>query len=151
MNFGRRGGFAAPRGIASARLADLVGPNAVARHERPDGVGLGAEPSLSSGVVLSAQAMARFSGADRRTTGFVCPLDRASMRHALDNPEPHAPRQAPESHAAIEALLMSAEDRGPLMHAHVGMMLALHGAKPIPEYDSSKEKHWGRRKLKRDE
>jgi hypothetical protein len=31
------------------------------------------------------------------------------------------------------------------------MMLALHGAKPIPEYDSSKEKHWGRRKLKRDE
>jgi hypothetical protein len=31
------------------------------------------------------------------------------------------------------------------------MMLALHGAKPIPEYDPSKEKHWGRRKLKRDE
>jgi hypothetical protein len=41
--------------------------------------------------------------------------------------------------AAIEALLMAAEDRGPLMHAHVGMMLALHGAKPIPEYNSSKE------------
>jgi hypothetical protein len=32
---------------------------------------------------------------------------------------------------------MAAEDRGPLMHAHVGMMLALHGTKPIPEYDSS--------------
>jgi hypothetical protein len=29
--------------------------------------------------------------------------------------------------AAAEALLMVAEDRGPLMHAHVGMMLALHG------------------------
>jgi hypothetical protein len=29
------------------------------------------------------------------------------------------------------------------MHAHVGMMLTLHGAKPIPEYDSSKEKHGG--------
>jgi hypothetical protein len=29
------------------------------------------------------------------------------------------------------------------------MMLALHGAKPIPEYNPSKEKHWGRRKLKR--
>ena len=27
---------------------------------------------------------------------------------------------------------MAAEDRGPLVHAHVGMMLALHGA---PEYD----------------
>jgi hypothetical protein len=45
----------------------------------------------------------------------------------------------------------AAEDRGPLMHAHVGMMLALHGAKPIPEYDPSKTKRWGRRKLKRDE
>jgi hypothetical protein len=48
-------------------------------------------------------------------------------------------------------VIMAAEDHGPLMHAHVGMMLALHGTKPIPEYDSSKEKHWGRRKLKRDE
>jgi hypothetical protein len=48
--------------------------------------------------------------------------------------------------------MMAAEDRRPLMHAHVGMMLALHGAKPIPEYDSSKVKaHWGRRKLKGDE
>jgi hypothetical protein len=37
------------------------------------------------------------------------------------------------------------------MHAHVGIMLALHGAKPIPEYNPSKEKYWGRRKLKRDE
>ena len=54
---------------------------------------------------------------------------------------PKSKQQAPEWHAAIEALLMSAEDRGPSMHAHVGMMLALHGAKPIPEYDSSKEKH----------
>jgi hypothetical protein len=33
---------------------------------------------------------------------------------------------------------MAAEDRGPLMHAHVGMMLALHGAKPIPEARPSK-------------
>jgi hypothetical protein len=32
--------------------------------------------------------------------------------------------------AAAEALMMAAEA---LMHAHVGMMLALHGAKPIPE------------------
>jgi hypothetical protein len=48
-------------------------------------------------------------------------------------------------------LLMAAEDRGLLMHAPIGRMPALHGAKPIPEYDSSKERHWGRRKLKRDE
>ena len=64
---------------------------------------------------------------------------------------PKAKQQSPEWQAATEALLMAAEDRGPLMHAHVGMMLALHVAKPIPEYDSSKERHWGRRKLKRDE
>jgi hypothetical protein len=62
-----------------------------------------------------------------------------------------AKQQRPEWQAAAEALLMAAEDRGPLMHAHVGMMLALHGAKPMPECDSSKEKHWGRRKLKRDQ
>jgi hypothetical protein len=64
---------------------------------------------------------------------------------------PGKARQADEWQTAIEALLMAAENREPLMHAHVGMMLALHGAKPIPEYDSSKEKHWGKRKLKRDE
>jgi hypothetical protein len=62
---------------------------------------------------------------------------------------PKSEQQAPEWQVAAEALLMAAEDRGPLMHAHVGMMLALQGAKPIPEYDSSKERHWGWRKLKR--
>ena len=30
----------------------------------------------------------------RKTTGFVCPLNRASMRHAMDDPEPCASRQA---------------------------------------------------------
>jgi len=55
MNFGRRGGFALPRSIASARLADLVGPNAVAGHQRLDGVGLEHDPEracphLDSGV-----------------------------------------------------------------------------------------------------
>jgi hypothetical protein len=33
---------------------------------------------------------------------------------------------------------MAAEDRGPLMHAHVDMMLALHGAKPSPEFNPTK-------------
>ena len=64
---------------------------------------------------------------------------------------PAAEQQGPEWQAAGEAVIMAAEDRGPLMHAHIGMMLALHGAKPIPEYDSSKATRWGRRKLKRDE
>jgi hypothetical protein len=64
---------------------------------------------------------------------------------------PKAEQLRGEWQAAVEAVIMAAEDRGPLMHAHVGMMLALHGAKPIPEYNPSKEKHWGKRKLKRDE
>jgi hypothetical protein len=54
-----------------------------------------------------------------------------------------------EWRAATEALIMAVEDRGPLMHAHVGMMLALHGAKPIPEAMSAKTR-WGKRKLARD-
>ena len=58
---------------------------------------------------------------------------------------PKSVQQSPEWQAAGEAVIMAAEDRGPLMHAHVGMMLALHGAKPIPEARQSKA-HWGRRK-----
>jgi hypothetical protein len=38
---------------------------------------------------------------------------------------PKSQQQAPEWQAATEALLMAAEDRGPLPHTHVGMMLAL--------------------------
>ena len=52
---------------------------------------------------------------------------------------PQSKQFSPEWQVAAEAVIMAAEDRGPLMHAHVGMMLALHGAKPIPEYDSSKK------------
>jgi len=37
---------------------------------------------------------------------------------------PKAKQQSPEWQAAAEALLMAAEDRGALMHAHIGMMLA---------------------------
>jgi hypothetical protein len=65
---------------------------------------------------------------------------------------PAAEQQNPEWQAAAgEAVIVAVEDRGPLMHAHVGMMLALLGAKPIPEYDSSKTTHWDKRKLKGDQ
>src|SRR5450755_337330 len=40
---------------------------------------------------------------------------------------PKSAQQSPEWQAAGEAVIMAAEDRGPLMHAHLGMMLALHG------------------------
>jgi hypothetical protein len=39
---------------------------------------------------------------------------------------PGKTRQSDEWQAAIEALLMAAEDRGPLMHARIGMLTALN-------------------------
>ena len=45
---------------------------------------------------------------------------------------------------------MAAEERGPLLHARVGMLRALnHGKERV--YSDRKETHWGKRKLKRDE
>jgi len=35
--------------------------------------------------------------------------------------------------AAIEAVIMAAEDRGPLMHARIGMLRALNHGKPNPD------------------
>ena len=52
--------------------------------------------------------------------------------------------------AAIEALIMAAEDRGPLMHARVGMLRALNRHVEREFNPSRKDPHWGRRKLARD-
>jgi len=53
--------------------------------------------------------------------------------------------------AAIEALIMAAEGRGPLLHARVGMLRAMnHGRERVFRTDR-KETHWGKRKLKRDQ
>jgi hypothetical protein len=53
--------------------------------------------------------------------------------------------------AVVEALIMVAERRGPLLHARVGMLRAMnHGVERV--FNSNrKDTHWGRRKLKRDE
>lgn len=62
-------------------------------------------------------------------------------------------KETAEDHwqAAIEALMMAAEDRGPLLHARVGMLRALkHGVEPV--FNSSrKDPHWKRRKLARNQ
>jgi hypothetical protein len=52
--------------------------------------------------------------------------DAASFILAL----PKAKQQSPEWQTAGEAVLMAAEDRGPMMDAHIGMMKALHHGKP---------------------
>ena len=73
--------------------------------------------------------------------------DAASYIMAL----PGKTRQSDEWQAAIEALLMAAEDRGPLMHARIGIMRALNRGYVREFNPSRKDTHWGRRKLKRDE
>jgi hypothetical protein len=44
---------------------------------------------------------------------------------------PKAKQERQEWHAATEALIMAAEDRGPLMHAHTGMLRALNLARSL--------------------
>ena len=67
-------------------------------------------------------------------------VDRVHIVLQLRFQGPHATLRSLEWQAAGEAVIMAAEDRGPLMHAHVGMMLALHGAMPMPECDPLKTK-----------
>jgi len=52
---------------------------------------------------------------------------------------------------AVEALLMAAEDRGPLMHARIGFMRALNRNVVRVFNPDRKDKHWGKRKLARDQ
>jgi hypothetical protein len=52
---------------------------------------------------------------------------------------------------AVEALIMAAENRGPLMHARIGMLRALNVNVERVFNPDRKDTHWGKRKLKRDE
>jgi hypothetical protein len=55
-----------------------------------------------------------------------------------------------EWQAAIESLMLVAELGGPTMFARIGIMRALNRGN-VREFDPSrKDKHWGRRKPKRD-
>ena len=63
------------------------------------------------------------------------------------------PRKEHESdtwQAAIEALLMAAEDRGPLLHARIGMLRALNRHVERTFNPDRKDHPWGKRKLARD-
>jgi hypothetical protein len=63
---------------------------------------------------------------------------------------PKAEQDLEEWQTATEALLMAAEDRGPLMHARIGMLRALNRNVERTLTDH-KDSHWGKRKLKRDQ
>jgi hypothetical protein len=64
---------------------------------------------------------------------------------------PKAEHNAEEWQAAMQALLLVAEHDGPTMFARIGIMRALNRGH-VREFDTSrKDKHWGRRKLARDQ
>ena len=64
---------------------------------------------------------------------------------------PKAEQDREEWQTATGCLIGAAEGRDFIMHARIGVMRALN-RNIEREFDSSrKDKHWGRRKLKRDE
>ena len=63
---------------------------------------------------------------------------------------PMAEHKSQEWQAAIEALIMAAEGRGPLMHARIGVLRALNRHVERAFNPDRKDPHWGRRKLARD-
>jgi hypothetical protein len=63
---------------------------------------------------------------------------------------PRVEQQLGEWQTATEALIMAAEDRGPLLHARVGMLRALNRHVERVFDPSRKDHHRGKRKLARD-
>ena len=64
---------------------------------------------------------------------------------------PKADQQLAEWQTAIGVLLMAAEGRGPLMHARIGVLRALNRHIVRTFNPDRKDKHWGKRKLRRDQ
>ncbi len=64
---------------------------------------------------------------------------------------PKAEHEAAEWQAAMEALILVATSDGPTMFARIGVMRALNRHVECVFNPSRKDKHWGRRKLARDQ
>jgi hypothetical protein len=63
---------------------------------------------------------------------------------------PKTEQDLEEWQAAVEALIMAAEGRGPVMHSRIGVLRALN--RNIERvFTDRKDLHWGKRKLKRDQ
>jgi hypothetical protein len=62
-----------------------------------------------------------------------------------------AEHESPQWQAAVEALIMAAEDRGSLMHARIGMLRALNRHVERVFDPDRKDLHLGQRKLTRDQ
>jgi hypothetical protein len=63
---------------------------------------------------------------------------------------PKAEHDAPEWQAAMEALILVAENGGPTMFARIGVMRALNRHVVRAFNPDRKDTHWGKRKLARD-
>ncbi|WP_334419531.1 hypothetical protein [Bradyrhizobium sp. AZCC 1588] len=64
---------------------------------------------------------------------------------------PKEEHSAPEWQAAMEALILVAENGGPTMLARIGVMRALNRHVERVFDPERKSHHWGKRKLKRDQ
>ena len=64
---------------------------------------------------------------------------------------PKAEQDLEEWQAAVEALLLVVELDGPTMMARIGMMRALNRNVEQVFDPSRKDRHWGKRRLKRDQ
>jgi hypothetical protein len=74
-----------------------------------------------------------------------------TLRDAADNimKLPKAEQDLDEWQAAVEALMMAAEGRGPVMHSRLGVLRALN-RNVERVFTDRKDLHWGKRKLARD-
>jgi hypothetical protein len=64
---------------------------------------------------------------------------------------PKAEHDLPEWQAAGECLILVAEKNGPTMMARIGIMRALNRHVERVFNPDRKDKHWGKRKLRRDQ
>ena len=64
---------------------------------------------------------------------------------------PRAEQDLEEWQAAVEALLLVVELNGPTMMARIGVMRGLNRHVERMFNTDRKDKHWGKRKIKRDE
>jgi hypothetical protein len=55
---------------------------------------------------------------------------------------PKSEQALPHWQAAGEAVIMAAEDRGPVLHARVGMLRALNHGRPVPAAEPKRAKKY---------
>ena len=103
-------------------------------------------PASACGVQIALLPSPRRISSNRRKGKPIVTLkDAVAYIMKLPTAQQQSPRMAG---GRWEAVIIAAEDREPLMHAHVGMMRALnHGIERV--FSGSKETHWARRKLAR--